>query len=260
MRLTIKTNFPDVQKALNDIGPKVKSAIREALNRTAEWAETDVRREMRKVFDRPVPYTLRSLRVFYAKTSNLAATLWFKQRSADRDKQWASAQIAGGQRDLKPMELRLQRIGILPSGWYVVPGGGADLNGYGNMSPGEISRILNVLGAYTEAGYNKANDKTRARLRRGTKRAYGFEYWVNHPLRMQSHLPPGVYKRIYTSFGTTLKPMLVFVKGAKYRKRLRFNEIVTATTAKRFPAEFDKAVRSLITTGSASAFRKAGLL
>lgn len=260
MQIKIDHNMREVQRWVASIGPKAVSAAREAINRTAEWAETDVRREMRTAFDRPVPFTLRSLRVFYAKTGpNPTATLWFRQRNADRDKLWAMPQIAGGNRDTKPMELRLQRVGILPAGWFLVPGAAAPLDGYGNMSAGELSRILNVLGAYTEAGYNKANDKTRDRLRKGNanKAVYGFEYWVN-PVGAGrvGHLQPGVYRRVYTAFGSSLKPMLLFVSRAKYRARLDFFGIVQATVERRFPAEFDKALQSLLKTGSASGFRR----
>ena len=262
MQINIKTNLPEVQAWVKQLGPKVKTATREALNRTAEWAETDVRRDMRKVFDRPVPFTLRSLRVFYASASKPEAVLWFRQRHRDADKLWANPQISGGDRYLKPMEVRLQRIGLMPKGWFIVPGDAAPLDAYGNMSPGEISRILNVLGSYTESGFNKANIKTRQRLRKGNKKkgVYGFEYWVNPAgAGRVKHLLPGVYRRVYTGFGTSLKPMMIFVPRAQYRARLDFFGIVKATVQRRFPAEFDKALRSLIATGSASAFRKTGV-
>lgn len=262
MQISIKDNFGDVQAWVRRLGPSVNTASREALNRTAEWGETDVRREMRKVFDNPVPFTLRSLRVFYASASKPEAVLWFRQRHQDADKLWARPQISGGQRDLKPMELRLQRIGIMPKGWFIVPGDAAPLDAYGNMSPGEISRILNVLGSYTESGFNKANIGTRKRLRKGNEKkgVYGFEYWVN-PVGSTTarHLLPGVYRRVYTSFGTSLKPMMIFVERARYRARLNFFGVVNTTVQTRFPVEFDKALRSLIATGSASAFRKTGV-
>lgn len=261
MKISISSNFPEVARALDAFGPKVRSATREALNRTLEWAETDVVREMRNVFDRPMPFTLRSLRKYYANTATLEARLWFRQRGRDEDKYWARTQIAGGQRDLKPMELRLQRARILPSGWFVVPGDAAPMDAYGNMSRGEISRILNVLGTYTESGYNKANAGTVARLRKGNakKSVYGFEYFFNPPgARKQGrHLLPGVYRRVYTAFGQSLKPMLVFVNRARYRQRLDLFGIVQRTTIKRFPGEFDKALHSLLSTGSASAARRA---
>ena len=260
VRFNLTTNMPDVIRQIEAIGPKGKSVLRESMNRAGEWAQTDVTREMRKVFDRPVAFTLRSLRLYHASTTSMRVTLWFRQRTADADKPWAMPQIRGGERTMKPMELRLQRMGLLPLGWMVVPGAAAPMDAFGNMSRGEISRILNVLGTFTEGGYNKANAKTKERLRNGNakKGVYGFEYFVNPatgPGRQQ-HLLPGLYRRVYTRFGTSLKPMMVFVNGARYRARLDFFGIVRATMNRRIPSEFDKAMRSLLETGSASGLRR----
>jgi hypothetical protein len=259
MKVDIRHNFPAVIAAVDQVQVGSRSAVREALNRSTDQAKEDVKREMRRVFDRPTAHTMNSLWTRYASTSKLEVTLWFKDRTHDRDDQWAMPQIAGGPRRLKPMEVRLQRVGIIPAGWYVVPGAAAPLDGYGNVIRGEISRILNVLGTYTEAGYNKANDKTRQRLRKGSAKrgAYGFEYWVN-PVgpRRQQHLVPGVYRRVYTSFGTSLKPMLIFVNKANYRVRLHYFRIVQGAFDKHFAPEFDKAMDSLLRTGSASGVRR----
>lgn len=255
--ISIRHNFLEVQRALREFGQKTRGAIREALNRTAEWAETDVRRDMRKVFDRPTPYTLKALRVYYANTQNLKAVLWFRRRESDDDAAWAVAQIEGGKRLHKRMEGRLRSAGILPNGWYAVPGSAAPLDAYGNMSRGEISRILNVLGTYWEAGFNKADARTRQRLAKGTKKSYGFKYVVIEPgSKRGAHLLPGVYRRVSTPFGSSLKPMLIFVRSVSYRPRLPFKTTVEQTVAKRFPAEFDKALASLLQTGSASSFRR----
>lgn len=257
IRISIHHNFPQVQRAITDHGAKVRGAIREALNRTAEWAETDVRREMRKVFDRPTPYTLRSLRVYPANTANLRAVLWFRQRETEDDESWAVAQIAGGLRRHKRMESRLRGAGLLPSGWMVVPGAAAPLDAYGNMSRGEISRILNVLGTFREAGFNKADVRTRERLAKGSRKQYGFVYWVN-PVgsKRGSHLLPGVYRRVSTPFGSSLKPLMIFIRTARYGRRLPFEAVVNRSTDRYFPVEFDKALQSLLTTGSASFFRR----
>lgn len=252
-------NFGAVLKAGDAIQKGHRSVVREALNRTTERAATDVRQAMPAAFDRPTPFTLNSLRVYFASNATLTSKLWFRERKSDTDVSWALPQIRGGSRQMKPMEKRLQRAGILPSGWMVVPGDAAPLDAYGNMSRGEISRILNVLGTYMEAGYNKANANTKAKLRKGTKKTYGFAYWVNPagPGR-RPHLPPGIYRRVYTPFGSSLKPMLIFISGAKYSKRFDFAGIVKRSVAKHFPHEYDKAMTSFLKTGSASAMRRGG--
>jgi hypothetical protein len=255
VKIDIQTNFPDVARYIDNVGKQARYAAAVALNKTAAWAATDVGREMRKVFDRPTPYFLHSMRVIRASTRQMEATLWFKDHGIYEymgEDAIAIPHIEGGPRKAKPFEKRLQAIGILPRGWLAVPGGGADLDGYGNMSRGQISLLLNVLGAYTEAGYNKANAKTIARMKAGNakKGKYGYEYFVV-PVgarRARTHLRPGVYKRVSTGFGSSLKPVLIFIRTASYKKRLDFYTIVQRTVDARFPGEFYAAFAEAIRT------------
>jgi hypothetical protein len=252
LTVRIGHNFPAVQRAIDQDRKQALFAARMALNRTAQWADTEVRKEMRTVFHQPTTYFLRSLRIIYAYAGKLQAGLWFKDGgSAMGGEAMVLPHIEGGRRQLKPMEQRLQRAGLLPSGWYVVPGAGADLDANGNMSRGQISLVLNVLGTYREAGYNKANAKTAERLKRGNARkgVYGYELWVN-PVggKRAQHLPPGVYKRIETGFGTSLKPVLIFVSRANYRRRLDFFGVVHRVFEQRFPGEFERAFANALRT------------
>jgi hypothetical protein len=258
MQIKIDHNFPDVQRAINQLGPKVLSAAREGINRTVDAAKGDVVREIGQVFDRPDPLVIRSPRVTYAKSGpKPEAVLWLKQRGAERDKLWARPQIAGGARDTKPMEQRLQAAGFLPAGWLVVPGEAAPLDAYGNISRGELARIFRVL---DNAGPPAPrNVKLAARLRKGSvkKGVEGFAYFVNPVGAGRArHLQPGVYRRVYTGTGTVLKPMLIFVSNARYRARLDFYGVVQRSVRRNFSREFDVAMRSLVQTGSASGLRR----
>ncbi len=252
MQINVTSNIAQVQRALEAQARQVPFALSVALNRTAEWAETSVRKEMTKVFDRPTRYFLRSLRVIRSTKAKLQATVWFKDaNSATGGAAMVAPHIYGGDRATKPMELRLQRAGLMPVGWRVVPGAAADLDAFGNMSRGQISQLLNVLGTYREAGYNKANAATRARLAKGNlkKGVYGFEYFVNPVGSARGrHLEPGVYKRVRTAFGTSLKPVLIFVKRTQYRQRLDFVGIVQRTVDAKFPLEFDAAFDRAVRT------------
>lgn len=252
MQLNITHNFPEVHRYLQAAQKQATFAAAVALNRTAEWAETDVRKEMRRQFDRPTPFFLRSLRVIRATKQKLAATVWFKDNtSIDSSSTLVLPHVFGGDRTFKPMEVRLRRAGILPNGWKVVPGQGADLDAYGNMSRGQISQVLNVLGTFTEAGYNKADARTVARLAKGSARkgVYGFTYWINRVGGVEGkHLPPGIYKRVQTAFGSSLKPVMIFVNRTTYRKRLDFFGIVERTAKARFGSEFERAYADAMRT------------
>lgn len=263
MRINVSSNSKQVSAAIASASKQVPFALALALNKTGEAAIKDVQHVMRTTFDRPTPYFLRSLRLIRASKaqSKIEATVWFKDKTAQSingEDSIVKPHVFGGDRQLKPMELRLQRAGLLPVGWRVVPGGGANLDAYGNISRGQVSQLLNVLNTYREAGYNKANAATRARLAKGNakKGTYGFVYWVNPALRRDgakgSHLPPGVYKRVTTGFGTSLKPVLIFVNRTRYQRRLDFFGIVGKSVDKNFGREFDTAFARALSTARLS--------
>lgn len=246
MQITVKSNIAAVAKAWEQAAGQVPFALSVALNKTAEKARLKVRSEMPSVFDRPTPWVLNSLRVKRSTKTNLTAELAYKDKnSVESSRSMVEPHVFGGRRHFKAMEARLMNMGYMPKGYNAVPGGAAKLDAYGNMSRGQISQLLNVLGTYTEAGYNKANAKTVERLAKGNvkKNVYGFVYWVNPVTgqRRARHIPPGVYQRVITAFGTSLKPVLIFVKQASYKKRLPFFDMAQAVADKEFPGEFDRA-------------------
>lgn len=50
-------------------------------------------------------------------------------------------QFKGGSRNIKRLEMRLSRLGILPAGMYVAPGRGK-VSQYGNMHRGDVTAIF----------------------------------------------------------------------------------------------------------------------
>lgn len=246
MKLSIKTNFPEVAKALKNAEGQVPFATSVAINKAADKAKLAVQKNMRQVFDRPTPFVINSLRLKRSTKQNLTAELQFKDKnSAESSRTMVLPHVDGGSRRYNAMEARLRGIGVLPDGWNAVPGAGAKLDSYGNMSRGQISQMLNLLGAYKEAGYNKANAATRERLAKGNakKNIYGFVYWVN-PVgtKRAKHLQPGVYQRVTTGFGSSLKPVVIFVKRAQYSKRLPFYQVAEEEFNRTFPEEFNVAM------------------
>ena len=253
MKFTIDSNVLDLSKAMLVAPTQINYALKLAVNASATKARDAVREAMRTKFDRPTNYFLNSLRIKYATDKQApVAEVWFKDKdSVESADSMVSPHIFGGARRYKGMETRLLSAGLLPKGWQVVPGAGASLDSYGNMSRGQITLILNVLGTYTEAGYNKANAKTRERLAKGNikKNVYGYELWVN-PVGGQrgKHLLPGIYKRVKTGFGTSLKPLLIFVKSTHYRQRLDFFGIVDQSVKSTLQPDFDQAFVKAVST------------
>jgi hypothetical protein len=252
MKINVTHNIPEVAAAVRRAADQVPFALANALNKTAIKASADVKSEMSSVFDRPTPWVLNSLRVKYANKAKPEAELAFKDKnSVESSRSMVEPHVFAGKRHFKAMEARLAAMGYLPRGYNAVPGAAAKLDAYGNMGRGQITQLLNVLGTYTEAGYNKANAATKARLAKGSvkKNQYGFVYWVNRVGATKSkHLQPGVYQRVSTGFGSSLRPVLVFVRQASYKKRLDFAGVVGRTVEREFVGEFNVAFDAALRT------------
>ncbi len=251
MNINIAVNTKALDYAYNKAKDQVPYALSLTLNKIAKTAHTEIKNDMRRLFDRPTPFFINSLRINYASKSKLEASIGYKDRggAAYNDDPIVRPHVEGGNRSTKQMERRLQRSGYLPNDWQVVPGAGAKLDAYGNMSRGQITQMLNVLGTYTEAGYNKANAATRARLAKGTKKSYGFVYWVNPVGRGRvAHLLPGVYQRVTTPLGSSLKPIIIFTRKGLYKPILDFYGTVQRVVDEQFDPVFTDSFNHALAT------------
>jgi len=209
-------------------------AIAKTLTDIAWIAKSKTVTEMQSVFDRPTSFTLNSLRVDRATKQNLKSRVWFKPVNALRHDHYIVPQVASGKRRFKPFEGRLLSRGILPRDYYTVPASGADLDGYGNMKGGQITQILSFFDSFSEAGYDgNMGAAGRARLGRATSRRYGISYFAIQP-NSNSHLKPGIYKRINSNFGSAVKPVLLFFRNVTYRQKLNIQRIADKTYAENF--------------------------
>ena len=129
-------------------------------------------------------------------------------------------QIYGGKRKFKAYEGLLWARGILPDGYYTVPGRNARMTAGGNISPAQIVEILSEMGALRDA-YTNINP----RMRRA-------RYFVVSGRN-------GKAGGIYQSTRNDLLPVLIFVKAANYRQRLDFEGITQAVADREYGVEFD---------------------
>jgi hypothetical protein len=249
MQLSVTADFADIKRLLDAQQKQAVFAAAVALNRTAEAAIKDLQAAQRQAFDRPTPWFINAWRVSPRATKqSLQARVWFKDRnSVESSRDMLMPHIEGGERARKAMEQRLQRVGLLLPAWRTVPGAGATLDAYGNMSRGEVSLILNYLGTYTEAGFNKVNGVSKAKFKKGTRKRRGFEFFVAKVGNRQG-LQPGVYRKTHFGFGASIKPVLVFVSQANYRRRLDLAGIVQGTARRVFPVEFGRAYEQALRT------------
>lgn len=204
-----------------------------ALTKTAQDIKAAEVASMQMVFDRPSRFTLNSLVVKVAKKNDLVAMVYPKDGFGSVPAwRFLGPQIEGGKRAHKAHEKRLIRAGHMKSDEYAVPGKGAKLDQYGNLSGSTIERILSQLQAAEQfAGY-KANETSRSRGR--NKRKKTGRYFVLRPDaagRARGSVAAGIY---YRQGLREIVPVIMFVKAPSYRKRFPFYEIARDTFADKF--------------------------
>lgn len=264
---------PNAQASIQAAIGKVRSLPRQvrfaaagAINDVLFEARLAEQRAIRDVFDRPTPYVVNSVLVRPASADKLAGEVyidfWGRGKGVPPEKVLA-AQVFGGRRRAKRAEVALQRAGLLPQGFGMVPGAAAPLDAYGNVRGPFIVQLLAYFRAFGEQGY-RANmtDKRRRQLaRRGTTdrgfaTVQGVEYFVSRGRgetrgrgawkngQMQ-HLPRGIWARSGLH-GSTVKPVFLFVPLPTYWRRLDFErtaaDVVNPGFAPRFHARLQRAL------------------
>lgn len=126
---------------------RIRKILLNTINDTARLdAKPAVQEEMKRVFDKPTPYTLNSI---YTKlnTADMSVDIGLKEWGGKGTPaaEYLKPQVFGGGRPMKRSEKYL--------GSYYVPGAGARLNQYGNMTGAAITQILSALRAFPEVGY-----------------------------------------------------------------------------------------------------------
>lgn len=229
----------------------------QAINVTAfetrqRWAEI-----MPRIFDRPTALTLKAPLYRKATMQKLEAEIWIRGADVAGDPgafkgtppaKYLAPEVTGGARRHKRFERALQARGILPAGWYAVPGSGAQLDAFGNIAGRQIVQILAQMRAFGEQGYsaNETDDSRDRRRKRQRRQRRGDYFAVTSAGR--GGLKPGIYQRLRSGFGGGVVPVLVFVRRVAYRARYPLFDIARTIFDRRIGAnlqrELDKAVAS----------------
>ena len=216
-------------------------ALAKAITTTGKAIKEEEYKTMRRVFDRPTPYTMNSLFLKSATKARLEAKVWlkydtFKGTPAEK---YLFPQIAGGGRRHKRFENALIAAGVMPGGFFAVPARGADLDGYGNMRRGQIVQILAYFRAFPEAGYKANMDaKGRRRLAKTTQRKLGIRYFALGKRR--GKLGPGVYM-VFTG-SRQVRKVITFARSVGYSKRFPYYEVADRVIGTQFKQNIDDAI------------------
>ena len=207
-------------KQVEQLQKQARFAQAVALTKSAQAAKNDLTREVESAFEKPTAYTRNSIYMQSASKKVLESKVGVKNlaRRGTSPAEYLSAQVFGGQRELKPFAKVLQSAGLMPKGKFLVLGPSAPRNGSGNMSLAQFKKILRGLRSRSSAsgGYFVGTIK-------GTQ---------------------GVWLRR----GKRVRLILMFVDSARYRKRFEFFELAKKGFERRFVGELREAVANAFHT------------
>lgn len=271
MKVDIK-GLDALRATLNGQVKQVRFAAAKALTKTAHSVRVATMKEMQARLDRPTPYTTnQAIQVEAATKKTLTATvgLGVKFDAPSKGTPYTRAighLFTGGTRTWKKMERAFQRIGALPSGMMMAPGGACPLDAYGNPPRGFIVQLISYFNAFGEQGY-KANmsDKRRGRLAKvgvsagGYKTIGGVQYFISYGRRGRpggdryihgrhdQHLPAGIWSRSGIH-GSDIKPIFLFVRAGYWERRIDLPAIARAVVSSEWQRNFDAALSDALRT------------
>jgi hypothetical protein len=268
------TGLKELQANLKDFSERrLNAAVATALTRTAVHVRDKAKQAMASSLDRPTPYTVRQLKYVAATAQRPVAAVGFGVVGIEDARgnviryqdlgaaetpagKYLAAQIEGGPRRNKRFEKALRIVGVLPNGWFAVPGARAKVDSYGNQSIGEIRQILSWFDAAELVAGSRQNMRAAGREKRvkGTRKTAGFEYFMVRPGDNRSFvrsngktgthkMQPGIYRRTLLSLGSRIEPVVIFVSSVQYRKRFDFYGFAQREAYKVGLAELSRAVR-----------------
>lgn len=246
ININVRIDVRDAIRQLADIKDKqLPFATSLAINNTAKKVREREQHEIRDVFDRPTPFIQNSIFIKPSNKLNLTAKVGVKDNGFGKGIpaiKPLEAEIVGGERRLKRYEVALRSIGVLPEGYFTVPGDGAEIDGYGNMKAGQIRQLLSYFRANSDVGsISNSTDATRAKLARGTKKKAGVSYFVGKP----GDAPLGIWRRsemgLFSGPSKPLMPILIFVQSARYEAVYDFDFVARQTIEREFDGQFIQA-------------------
>jgi hypothetical protein len=253
--LTVRLEgFKEVQRKIDAMGKQARFAASRALNTAAFAAMREGQRRIESAFVGPTRWTIKSWYVRKKATkSDLVASVGWSDYLVNKQFKgpdyYLSQHFNSGTRQHTRFEERLISKSVMPAGMNAVPGKAAEemgmIDGRGNMKPGVIVAILSALQAFNQAGSNmNANGRKR---QSANKRAARQVYWAGKP---GPNTPNGIWAldEKFRGGRGRLRPVVIFVRRARYRKRLDLDQIANAVVQRTFVAEFDKELEAAMRT------------
>lgn len=244
----------DIKALARDIGAEEKQvpfAASLAINNVMKTALPAVQAEMKRVFDRPTPWTLKSYRVLkFSKKQDLTGIIGFKDtdykggpggRSSSAAGVYLQPLMSGGPRPPKRFEALLRSRGLIGRDEFVVPSKFQRLDQYGNVPRSVVQKVL----ANLRAGFDPLSHTPTGGARGGKKKA---DYFFTRA-GIRGQRLTAIWQNFGSRGGQRAVPAFVIVKARPHYKRIFDQEKVVSNELKRrFAVEFDAAYRHAIAT------------
>lgn len=240
IEISVESNIKDVERWLDGVQRKqLPFATSVALNKTAQDVQKSLVSSM-SVFDRPKSVTLRGVYMKRSDKRKLVAEVGLKSRTTNAPpvSQYLEANVEGGERLDKRSEILLRNAGILPAGMQTRPGPDAKLDAWGNMSRGQIVKIISyfrAFGSIAASGRGKAGGTQSAKLNRSTRKPREQKLFAT---------PSGIYERR----GKMVLGLVTFIQPQHYRRRYDFKRIATTVVQRKFDRHFKDALEYALST------------
>ena len=220
MKIDIQvTGLDELQAGLRGFSERrVNAAIATALTRTVAATAREWQSNIDTTIVAPTARTKRAVTFTGARANSLEASVLLKNANGSGSPAvYLRPQEFGGGRDVKKFERALIASGVMPSGYVTVPGRGAKLDGYGNVSRGQIVAVIRALGAQFSPGYQRVISKSTSK-RLAAQAREGRKYVVVTPeLAPKLRTSPGIYERMADGKRTAV---FLFKQRVSYSKRL----------------------------------------
>lgn len=219
MKLSIKINgIDDAMRSARILGEQAPMAVAKSLTAIAVKARNAEKAKMAQVFDRPTPYALNSMFIKMATPELLEAKIWVRPVGGidAQEQKFLGMEVfgseAGKTRRHKPFEKQLIYKGIMPEYMYAVPTRSMPRDAYGNMSRGELIRLLSYLGAIAEV-------RTRMNRKPSSKRKINYAYL--YVREKNGNYQPGIYKLT----NKRLDRIIAFIPNPSYDPKFPFHDV-----------------------------------
>ena len=219
-----------------------------ANNRTAWGVRQAWKTEIPRVFRNPVSLTRNAVLYSKADRTRPYSEIFIRDEAfkGTPPSRYLAAQVHGGERRAKRMEVSLRRQGKLRGNEFLVPTqallGGSTLRG--NV----VTRMLSQVRASSDAYANQSTASRKRRHARERKQAgYTTDYFVL--TRRHGKLNPGIYLRTNLGkLGSAVVPHLLIVKTPIYRERYDIYDIAERMFISQYPSHFRAALRAALRT------------